>query len=51
VIFVPLAYFLGISLDLGLIGAWSALPFYVVVYSSIVFFKFKYGKESKVVQV
>ncbi len=50
-IFVPLAYYLGIILDFGLIGAWSALPFYVVVYSSIVFIKFKYGKESKVVQV
>lgn len=50
-IFVPLAYLLGIVFELGLIGAWSALPFYVVVYSSIVFIKFKYGKQSKVIQV
>jgi len=51
VIFVPLAYLLGIVFDLGLIGAWSALPFYVIVYSAIVIFRFNYGKESKVLKV
>lgn len=51
VIFVPLAYLLGIVFDLGLIGAWSALPFYVIVYSAIVFFRFNYGKEGKVLKV
>jgi len=51
VIFVPLAYILGITFELGLIGAWSALPFYVIVYSSIVFFRFNFGKKSKVIKV
>lgn len=51
VIFVPLAYLLGSVLNFGLIGAWAALPFYVVVYSTIIFLKFKYGKESKIVEV
>lgn len=51
VIFIPLSYLLGSVFDLGLIGAWSALPFYVIVYSSTIFFKFKFGEESKVLQV
>ncbi len=51
VIFVPLAYLLGIVFDLGLIGAWSALPFYVIVYSAIVFYRFSFVKESKVLKV
>ena len=51
VIFIPLAYILGSVFDLGLIGAWSALPFYVIVYSSIIFFKFYFAKGNKVIQV
>lgn len=43
-VFVPIAYFLGVYLGFGLIGAWSALPFYVILYASIIFIKFKYGK-------
>ena len=46
-VFVPIAYFLGVYLKLGLVGAWSALPFYVVLYSSVIFLKFKYGKWEK----
>jgi len=42
-VFVPIAYFLGVFLKLGLVGAWSALPFYVILYSSIIFIKFKFG--------
>jgi putative MATE family efflux protein len=42
-VFVPIAYLLGVVFDLGLIGAWSALPFYVVLYSLVIFVKFKYG--------
>ncbi|MDR3667390.1 MAG: MATE family efflux transporter [Ignavibacteriaceae bacterium] len=42
-IFVPLAYFFGIFLKGGLIGAWLALPVYIILYSSIIFTKFKYG--------
>ena len=42
-VFVPIAYFLGVYLEFGLIGAWAALPFYVIVYAGIVFVKFKFG--------
>ena len=42
-IFVPLAYFFGIYLNGGLIGAWLALPVYIILYSSVIFIKFKYG--------
>ena len=42
-IFVPLAYFFGIYLNGGLIGAWLALPIYIILYSSVIFIKFKYG--------
>jgi len=43
-IFVPVSYFLGIYLGLGLTGAWLALPIYVITYSVIILLKFKYGK-------
>ena len=46
-IFVPLAYFLGIVLDLGLTGAWSAMPFYVTLYSLVIYIKFKFGNWKK----
>ena len=42
-VFVPIAYFLGVYLKLGIVGAWSALPFYVILYALIIFVKFKYG--------
>jgi multidrug resistance protein, MATE family len=43
-IFVPLAYFFGIYLKGGLIGAWLALPIYIILYSSVIFLKFKKGE-------
>lgn len=51
VIFIPLSYLLGIVLDFGLLGAWAALPFYVIVYTTIVFIKFRFGDESKIKNV
>lgn len=39
-IFVPLAYFLGVFLNLGLTWAWMALPVYIILYSLIIFLKF-----------
>jgi Na+-driven multidrug efflux pump len=39
-IFVPLAYFLGVYLHLGLTWAWLALPVYIVLYSLIIYLKF-----------
>ena len=40
VIFVPLAYFLGVYLKLGLTWAWMALPIYIILYSLIIYLKF-----------
>jgi putative MATE family efflux protein len=43
-IFVPLAYFLGVYLKLGLFWAWMALPVYIIIYSSIILYKFKFSE-------
>lgn len=43
VLFVPLSYFLAIYFDFGLVGAWSALPVYVILYSFIIYIKFRFG--------
>ena len=40
-ILVPLAYFLGVYLGLGLTWAWVALPVYIISYSTANFLKFK----------
>lgn len=42
-IFVPLAYFFGVYFEWGIRGAWTALPIYVIIYSSIIYIKFKFG--------
>ncbi len=39
-IFVPLSYFLGVFLGLGLTWAWLAIPFYIITYSTVIFLKF-----------
>jgi MATE family multidrug resistance protein len=43
VIFLPLAYILGVSLSLGIVGAWLALPAYIVSYSLLIFWKYRGG--------
>lgn len=43
-VFVPIAYLLGVVFQLGLTGAWFALPFYVILYAIVIFVKFKFGK-------
>jgi len=45
-IFVPIAYFLGVYLGLGLTWAWAALPFYIVLYSFVIYIKFRFGRWS-----
>ena len=40
IIFVPLAYFLGVYLELGLTWAWTALPVYIIIYSLVIYLKF-----------
>lgn len=39
-IFVPLAYLLGVTLQFGLVGAWLALPIYIIIYSASILIKF-----------
>lgn len=46
-VFVPIAYFLGVYLKFGLVGAWCALPFYVVLYASVIYIKFQFGNWDK----
>jgi len=43
-IFVPLSYFLGVVLELGLVGAWLALPIYIIIYSITIYAKFSTKK-------
>jgi Na+-driven multidrug efflux pump len=40
---VPLAWFLGITLEFGLWGIWGAAAVYVVLLTAIMFFKFRSG--------
>lgn len=42
-VFVPIAYFLGVYLHLGILGAWAALPFYVLIYALVIYLKFRFG--------
>jgi multidrug resistance protein, MATE family len=39
IIFLPMAYFLG--LRYGIIGAWMALPFYILMYTILIYVKFR----------
>ena len=50
-IFVPLAWLLGVVLELGLVGAWAALPFYIILYTSIMYGKFRFGNWKKIKDV
>ena len=42
-IFVPLSYFMGVYLGLGLTWAWLALPVYIIAYTLMMYFKFNSG--------
>jgi putative MATE family efflux protein len=41
VIFLPLSYLFGVVLHGGMLGAWMALPVYIIAYSTINFMKFR----------
>ncbi len=43
IVFLPIAYILAIPLEMGLMGAWLALPVYIIMYSGIMFLKFRSG--------
>lgn len=40
IIFVPISYLLGVTFEFGLLGAWLALPIYIIIYSFTIFLKF-----------
>lgn len=48
-IFVPLAYFFGVYLELGLGWAWFSLPIYIIIYSFVIFKKYEKGDWQKAV--
>lgn len=43
VIFLPLCYVLGVALGGGVVGAWLALPVYIVSYSLLIYLKYRKG--------
>jgi putative MATE family efflux protein len=43
VIFLPLAYVMGVVLEGGITAAWLALPIYIVSYSALIYAKYRKG--------
>ena len=43
IIFLPVSYLVGVSLGYGIMGAWTALPVYVIAYSGTMWYKFMRG--------
>ena len=41
IIFLPLTYVFGVVLGGGLIGAWMALPVYIIAYTTLNYLKFR----------
>ncbi len=41
IIFLPVCYLLSVTLDGGLVGAWFALPLYIVSYTLLIFLKYR----------
>jgi len=43
IIFLPVSYFLGVTLGYGIIGSWMALPVYILLYTAFAWIKFQSG--------
>jgi putative MATE family efflux protein len=43
IIFLPVAYLLGVTWELGIVGAWAGLPVYILLYTAIAWMKFRSG--------
>lgn len=43
-LFLPLAYFLGITMKGGVVGAWIGATIYIIIYGFTVFIRFRRGK-------
>ncbi|HEY5615584.1 MAG TPA: MATE family efflux transporter [Bacteroidota bacterium] len=48
IIFLPLSYFIGVTLGYGLLGAWLALPIYIVAYTLMAWLKFRSGSWKRI---
>ncbi len=44
VIFLPTCYLLGITLGGGIVGAWMALPLYIMAYTALIYAKYAKGR-------
>ena len=42
-VFLPISYVFGVTLGGGLVGAWSALPVYIVSYTFFILLKYRKG--------
>jgi putative MATE family efflux protein len=47
IIFLPLSWFLGVQMKLGLFGAWLALPIYVMFFTLLSWYRFRSGTWKK----
>jgi Na+-driven multidrug efflux pump len=43
IIFLPVAFLLGVTLGFGIIGAWAGLPVYIALYTTFAWLKFRSG--------
>jgi Na+-driven multidrug efflux pump len=43
VIFLPICYVLGVVAGGGILGAWLALPVYILSYSGLIYAKYRRG--------
>jgi len=43
IIFLPVSFLLGVTLDLGIVGAWTGLPLYIALYTTVGWMKFRSG--------
>jgi putative MATE family efflux protein len=41
IVFLPLCYVLGIVLGFGLVGAWLALPVYIIAYTGLIYSRYR----------
>jgi len=51
IIFVPLSWLLGVVFGYGLVGAWVALPFYIILYSLVMYLKFRFGNWERLAKI
>ena len=44
IIFLPVCYVLGVAFGGGIVGAWMALPLYIVSYTALIYLKYAKGR-------